>query len=96
MIPSIFPNDIIIIESLVGHPPLHSICLYETANQLILHRVIKHPSESGDLIYLQGDANLLPDPPVMRNQVMGYLVYTRKSPLSFLNRILYSISHYAP
>ena len=67
MLPAITPLNVVRFHC--GAPfATGDVIIYVREERVVVHRVVR---ESGDLVWTRGDANLLPDPPVSRAQILG-------------------------
>lgn len=91
MIHSIYPGDLIEISPIEDDLKIGLIYIYESSGKLIIHRLVRinHPQDS--LIITKGDNNILPDPPVTREQILGQVSLLRKSTRHYLFKIWASL-----
>lgn len=70
MEPCLKVNDLIIVQEKENYQE-GDIIVYQTTNQLVVHRII---SINGDMLTTQGDANNVPDDPIEYNAVKGTVI----------------------
>ena len=67
MLPAITPLDVVRFHC--GAPfATGDVIIYVREERVVVHRVIR---QTGEAVWTRGDANLLPDPPISRAQILG-------------------------
>ena len=67
MEPVYSPGDLLIVKK-ADHYQLGDIVVYQTGQNLVVHRII---NQDGDMVTTQGDANNAPDEPFPEEQIKG-------------------------
>ncbi|MCK5023764.1 MAG: hypothetical protein KAS04_06310 [Candidatus Aenigmarchaeota archaeon] len=91
MIPQIFPDDIATVKPISEQLSAQRIYLYESDNQLILHRLLYKPALTSACVIFKGDYNGFFDPPVREEQIIGQIESIIKTPASIIHRIKFQI-----
>lgn len=80
MIHSIYPGDLIKISPLENDLKIGQIYLYQSSDKLIIHRLMELNQSQSSIIITKGDNNIIADPPVNRDQILGQVRLLKKSP----------------
>ncbi|MGD2147791.1 MAG: S24/S26 family peptidase [Anaerolineae bacterium] len=80
MRPFIRSGDILVVEPAEARGVrAGDVVLVRQGERLLVHRVVAAPLDSADALTVKGDAHLMPDPPLRRDQVLGKVTAVQRA-----------------
>ena len=85
MLPTIQPGATLLISS-ISEVVTGKVYLYESMNQLIVHRLVEIKESPLLTLYFKGDANKMQDPPVKPGQLIGAIALVNNTGNHFFGK----------